>query len=120
MKNKIRDPFFDNAKFLLLVIVVFGHLLQPFIGEAGWVHDLYFTIYTFHMPAFILISGYFAKSFARKFQVEVSHLLKFVCYLIFILSSLGLTMSWGMVSAISRIGRTFLDSIQEASKNHHA
>lgn len=71
MKNKIRDPFFDNAKFLLLVIVVFGHLLQPFIGEAGWVHDLYFTIYTFHMPAFILISGYFAKSFAYKKSQQV-------------------------------------------------
>lgn len=44
----------------------------------------------------------------RKFQVEVSHLLKFVCYLFFHLAaSLGLTMSWGMVSAKSRIGRGF-------------
>lgn len=44
-----------------------------------------------------------------KFQVEVSHLLKFMCYLIYNLSSIGLTMSWGMVSAISRVGQMILD-----------
>ncbi|WP_414842186.1 acyltransferase family protein [Enterococcus saccharolyticus] len=66
MQTKRRDPFFDNAKFLLMILVVFGHLLQPFIAEAKWSNDLYFTIYTFHMPAFIFISGYFAKSFDYK------------------------------------------------------
>lgn len=66
MKDKARDSFFDNAKFLLMVLVIFGHLLQPFIDQKGWYKDLYFAIYTFHMPAFILISGYFAKSFDWK------------------------------------------------------
>ncbi|KAF1303787.1 acyltransferase family protein [Candidatus Enterococcus willemsii] len=74
MSKKIRDPFFDNAKFLLMVLVVFGHLLQPFIEQTAWSQDLYFSIYTFHMPAFILISGYFAKSFDRKkgMQIRIS------------------------------------------------
>lgn len=66
MKQKFRDPYFDNAKFLLMVFVVFGHLLQPFIEQTAWSKNLYFSIYTFHMPAFILISGYFAKSFDYK------------------------------------------------------
>lgn len=66
MVEKKRDPFFDNAKFLLMVLVVFGHLLQPFIDQKGWYKDLYYTIYTFHMPAFIMISGFFAKSFDWK------------------------------------------------------
>ncbi len=48
-------------------------------------------------------------AFTRKFQVEVSHFLKFVCYFIFHLSSIGLTMSWGMVAATSRIGQMFWD-----------
>lgn len=71
MSSKKRVPFFDNAKFLLMILVVFGHLLQPFMGETTWGHDLYFTIYSFHMPAFILISGYFAKSFDYKKSLQV-------------------------------------------------
>ena len=51
--------------------------------------------------------------YKAKFQVEVSHLLKFVCYLIFSLSSMGLTMSWGMVSAISRVGQMIWDESNE-------
>lgn len=85
MSTKVRDPFFDNAKFLLMIVVVFGHLLQPFIGEATWSHDLYFTIYSFHMPAFILISGYFAKSFdnKRSAQVRISFQKFIVPYIFF-------------------------------------
>src|SRR5699024_490346 len=63
MAGKKRDPFFDNAKFLLMILVVFGHLIQPFISNEQWSHDLYYSVFSFHMPAFILISGYFAKSF---------------------------------------------------------
>ena len=66
MTTKERDPFFDNAKYVLMMLVVFGHLLQPFSDQAKWVHDLYFSIYAFHMPAFILILGYFSKSFRLK------------------------------------------------------
>ena len=66
MATKERDPFFDNAKYILMIVVVFGHLLQPFSDQTKWLHDLYFSIYAFHMPAFILILGYFSKSFGRK------------------------------------------------------
>lgn len=60
-----RDPYFDNAKFLLILLVVFGHFIQPFIGENVLLEDLYYFIFTFHMPAFVLISGYFTKGFRR-------------------------------------------------------
>ncbi|HHV38870.1 MAG TPA: acyltransferase family protein [Tepidimicrobium sp.] len=66
MKNQRRDDYFDNAKFLLILLVVFGHLLQPFTKYSRWVYDLYLLIYSFHMPTFIFISGYFADSFIRK------------------------------------------------------
>ncbi|MEN2667054.1 acyltransferase family protein [Listeria aquatica] len=62
---KPRDYYFDNAKFILIFLVVFGHLLQPFVAEHDSVRILYSMIYTFHMPAFILISGYFAKGFRK-------------------------------------------------------
>ncbi|MBK3913210.1 acyltransferase family protein [Listeria ivanovii] len=60
-----RESYFDNAKFILIFLVVFGHFLQTFIAEYASVRVLYIYIYTFHMPAFILISGFFAKSFGQ-------------------------------------------------------
>ncbi|MCE4955694.1 acyltransferase family protein [Macrococcoides caseolyticum] len=59
--TKERDHYFDNARFLLIVLVVFGHLLRSFIHESHLLKALYMFIYSFHMPAFVLISGYFAK-----------------------------------------------------------
>ena len=48
---------FDNLKLLLIVLVVFGHILS-FVPNSL---DKYTYIYTFHMPCFIFITGYFAK-----------------------------------------------------------
>ncbi|SUM32414.1 membrane protein, putative [Staphylococcus gallinarum] len=33
---KNRDYFFDNARALLIFLVVFGHLLQPYSGEKSF------------------------------------------------------------------------------------
>lgn len=54
--EKIREYKYDNFKFLLIFLVVFGHLL-----ELHNVNILYVSIYMFHMPMFIYISGYFTK-----------------------------------------------------------
>ena len=61
-----RNPFFDNAKLLLIFLVVFGHLIQPFIEASVGMNALYTWIYTFHMPAFIFLAGFFAKGFGNK------------------------------------------------------
>lgn len=61
-----RESYFDNAKFILIILVVFGHLLRSFIGDSEEIYTIYKVIYTFHMPAFILVSGYFAKGFQKK------------------------------------------------------
>ncbi|MBS4208515.1 acyltransferase family protein [Bacillus sp. FJAT-50079] len=63
---KQRDFYFDNAKFILISFVVFGHLLRSFINDSNTIYTIYKVIYTFHMPAFILISGYFARGFNKK------------------------------------------------------
>ncbi|MDI5965967.1 acyltransferase family protein [Streptomyces sp. SL13] len=66
-----RDPFFDNAKFLLIVLVVIGHNWFPLIAHSRDVKAAYLVVYSFHMPAFILLSGYFSRSFdARPQQVR--------------------------------------------------
>mgnify|MGYP001033522423 FL=1 len=57
-----RDYQFDNIRLLLIFFVVFGHLLESFaIGSL-----LYRFIYSFHMPVFIFINGYFAKFDPKK------------------------------------------------------
>ena len=61
-----RDYYFDNAKFILIFLVVFGHLLRTFIFEHELIYAVYKTIYTFHMPAFVLISGFFARGIYKK------------------------------------------------------
>lgn len=51
----------DYLKFLLIFFVVLGHVVS-FVGfETQALKGLYLSIYSFHMPFFILISGIFAK-----------------------------------------------------------
>lgn len=61
-----RSKYFDNAKLILIFLVVFGHVISPLKEKDGVLFTLYTFIYLFHMPAFILISGYFSKGFAKK------------------------------------------------------
>ncbi|MDC3417324.1 acyltransferase family protein [Aquibacillus salsiterrae] len=63
---KRRNPLIDNAKVVLIFFVVFGHVIQPFKAELKEIEVLYNWIYFFHMPAFILLSGLFAKGIADK------------------------------------------------------
>ncbi|MEU4844140.1 acyltransferase family protein [Streptomyces gilvosporeus] len=58
-----RDAFFDNAKYLAIVLVAMGHAWEPLTDGSRAAEALYMTVYTFHMPAFIIISGYFSRSF---------------------------------------------------------
>ncbi|WP_327356026.1 acyltransferase family protein [Streptomyces sp. NBC_01304] len=60
---KQRDAFFDNAKYLAIVLVAMGHAWEPLTDHSRAAEALYMTVYAFHMPAFILISGYFSRSF---------------------------------------------------------
>ncbi|MGX1902173.1 acyltransferase family protein [Thermolongibacillus altinsuensis] len=78
-----RDYYFDNAKFFLIILVVFGHFLRPYISENSFLHSLYNWIFFFHMPAFILISGYFAKNFHQKGYLKKVAKKILIPYLIF-------------------------------------
>ncbi|PPA72246.1 acyltransferase family protein [Jeotgalibacillus proteolyticus] len=78
-----RDYFFDNAKFILIFLVVFGHAIQPYIAEDPLLLSLYKTIYFFHMPAFILVAGYFAKGIHEKGHIRKLVKKLIIPYLIF-------------------------------------
>ncbi|WP_176222233.1 acyltransferase family protein [Tuberibacillus sp. Marseille-P3662] len=60
-----RSQYFDNAKFLLIFFVVFGHIISPLKNNSDFLFAVYKFIYLFHMPAFILIAGHFAKGYDK-------------------------------------------------------
>ena len=62
-RPKQRDAFFDNAKYLAIVLVAMGHAWEPLRSGSRTVTALYTIVYAFHMPAFIIISGYFSRTF---------------------------------------------------------
>lgn len=61
-----RDPFLDNAKYLTIVLVAIGHVWDPLRDDSRAAGALYFVLYAFHMPAFIIVSGYLSRSFEGK------------------------------------------------------
>jgi len=59
---KVRVPFWDNARFACIVLVVLGHAVQRLTYDSDAALTLYLVVYAFHMPALAVISGYFSKS----------------------------------------------------------
>ena len=79
---KERVAYLDNARYWVMLLVVIGHSLTQF-GEMNSARAVYVWIYAFHMPFFILISGYTARRYmgdARQVRRIVSTLV--VPYLI--------------------------------------
>lgn len=82
-KIKERDHYFDNAKFFLIILVVFGHLTRSYVNDSHAFKALYMFVYSFHMPAFVLISGFFAKSIGKPGYIKKISLKLLLPYLIF-------------------------------------
>ncbi|MFO7690098.1 MAG: acyltransferase family protein [Cryobacterium sp.] len=60
--KKERVPLWDNARWLAITLVVVGHAILKLIGESDTAYATYLFIYAFHVPLFVAVSGYFAKS----------------------------------------------------------
>ncbi|HWJ08537.1 MAG TPA: acyltransferase family protein [Nocardioides sp.] len=79
-----RDPWLDNAKMGLIVLVVLGHTwaLLPSDATAAW--HLYDFVYLWHMPAFVFLSGYLSRGFAyspaRMWQLVTDLLVPYVLF----------------------------------------
>ncbi len=83
-RRMVREYQFDSMKALLIFLVVLAHILHDFgtnpVGDA-----MYKIIFSFHMPAFIFVSGYFARYnpkalFAKLFPLYL--LFQFLHYLL--------------------------------------
>lgn len=83
MRGLERNAYFDNAKLVLIFLVVFGHMIQPFTDGSSGINTLYMWIYTFHMPAFIFLAGFYAKGSGNKTYIVKLAKNLLVPYLIF-------------------------------------
>lgn len=55
-----REPFWDSLKFLLIFLVVYGHMIETYVDNSRFNQAMYNFIYLFHMPLFVFISGHFS------------------------------------------------------------
>ncbi len=88
--SKERIYKFDNIKFLAIVLVVVGHVIEePYVNDnmSSLLRSFFIFIYSFHMPLFVFISGLFQKRFSDTnklkinkvaFYVTLGFLLKFL------------------------------------------
>lgn len=61
MQIKKRDVSYCNLKLLLIFLVVYGHVIEPWIGDSAALALQYRLIYSVHMPLFVFLSGLFLK-----------------------------------------------------------
>ena len=61
--NDALNSYMLNAKFLLIVFVVIANCTEPFIHQNAIMKTLYLSIYTFHIPMFVMVTGYFSSDF---------------------------------------------------------
>ena len=58
---KQRDYLFDNYKAFLIILVVVGHFIELTSEDNNLLIAMKWIIFSFHMPAFVFISGYFSR-----------------------------------------------------------
>lgn len=56
-----RDPTFDILKGVAILLMMTCHLVY----KGGWIHQ---AVFSFRMPLFFLIAGYFTKNVAQQYQ----------------------------------------------------
>ncbi len=64
--SRIRKYKFDNIRFLLIFLVVYAHFMELAPTR------LYYIIYSFHVPALLFVSGYFARFDRKKILLRIA------------------------------------------------
>lgn len=91
-ENRSRIIAFDILKCFAIFLVVWGHVVQHLRDGEFAEKDVFLFIYSFHMPLFMMISGFFfarvvekpkfTKIIGRKFQ---QYIIPFICWITFTL-----------------------------------
>ena len=85
---------FDNLRGILILLVVAAHLIEQFVPFPGS-EGIYRTVYSFHMPAFLFLFGYFASFKPARIGWQVLMYVLFQSlYLLFARRILGNNVLW--------------------------
>ena len=83
IEKKERNYHLDNVKFVLICLVVIAHLISP-LGTNPYIRFIYRYIYIFHMPAMLLLSGYFSKKYYNNGALVKNKIFNYILlYLVF-------------------------------------
>ena len=80
--NDSRNKFLDITRGITVFLMILGHCIQNgngkiFLEKQLFWDDYFFKfIYSFHMPLFALISGYFLNLSTNKYELKVGILKK--------------------------------------------
>lgn len=80
-----RNYYWDNLRFVLIALVVGAHFINAFSGDSQMVVVFRGWIYLFHMPAFLFVSGAFAKKmYSKEKGLNVNTIVFYlICFIIF-------------------------------------
>ena len=95
-RPKTRLPYFDNVKYILIALVVIGHVINSYTkyNNSNILYAIKVTLWYFHMPCFLFLSGFFSKRlFTRKDGLNVTETTYYL--LVYLLFTVGL---WLVVS----------------------
>lgn len=65
-QTRFADAYFLNVRFVLIALVVIGNIIVPAVGRHGDIEALALLIFSFHIPLFAFVTGYFSKSFLTR------------------------------------------------------
>lgn len=77
---KERNYMWDNMKGVLIILVVINHFLKAFAFPAASAELWVYWTHTYHMPAFMFVSGFFAKRYCVNGTVRAKKLASFIGY----------------------------------------
>lgn len=82
-ERKERIYYFDNCKFILILLVVLAHAISPLKSKYDFLYNIWYIINMFHMPALIFISGYFSKKYIEKCNQKIDIQKPFTYFLLY-------------------------------------
>jgi len=102
-RTLVRDASLDIAKGFGIILVVLGHSLlglinsQYFSASARWPDAAVYTIYTFHMPLFFVVSGHLTSGKRRPAGTTIARLMPAIVYPYFL---------WSIVQGLTQVMMT--------------
>lgn len=103
MEVHARNYILDAVKALAIFFVVFGHCIQYISGTVFWENRIFQIIYSFHMPLFFMLSGFFfvgqQEKSAKDFIIKKTLTLLVPCLMWATLSAVGSLVMTGDIKA---------------------